>query len=141
MARKVFAKGEDPILLQSAPKSSTKCSYHVWIRAEGAGANDRVRGIVIDVKIGSEVNVNADSAHFSSHGGCHAISVFGVCGGANCHRRRKFSEALLLCQTRNAATFLINADEQSGIPTFQRGFLEFFRECSNLSQRFDIAGE
>ena len=95
VTRKMFAKGENTVLLQSTrqkppPKSATLSR----IGAKGAGADDRVGGIVIDIQIGSEVNVNADSAHFSSHGRCHTISVLRVCRGANCHGRGKFGEAL-----------------------------------------------
>src|SRR6476661_4450833 len=139
MTGEVFAKGKDTVLLQSAPKSGSEGSYLVWIRAKGACTNDRVRGIVIDIKIWSEVNVNAHGAHFGSHGGCHAISVFGVRSGADGHGRGKFGETFILCQAGNAATLLIDGDEQSRISTFDSGLLELVRERSNLSRRLDIA--
>src|SRR6266498_69448 len=135
----MFPERENTVLLQPMRECDAKDSYLIRIGAKRASADNWVSRIVIDIKIGREVRVNANGSHFSSHSGCHTMNILCVCGGTNCHRRRKFCEAFVFRKARNASTLLIDGGEQSRISTFDRGLLELIRERSNLSRRLDIA--
>src|SRR2546425_6503678 len=81
----VLQRRQHAVLAQAADVGLDELRDGAWILPEGAGVDDRVERVVVEVGVGSEIDVDADRAAFSGRGGADGVSVPGVACRAHRH--------------------------------------------------------
>src|SRR2546422_11616522 len=93
MAGEVLERGEHTVLVQAPHVLRDQAGHRAWVLAEGAGIDNRVRGVVVDVGIRGEIDVDADGPALHGCGRADRVGVTGIAGGADRHDVREGGRA------------------------------------------------
>ncbi len=62
VAREVFQRGEHPVVLQPTHVAAHEARDGLGVLPEGTGVDDRIERVVVDVRVGGEIHMDADGA-------------------------------------------------------------------------------
>jgi len=85
VAGEVFERRQHGVLVQTPHVLCHQAGDGARILPERADINDRVRGVVVDVRIRREIDVDADGPAFHGRGRADRIGVVRIAGGAHRH--------------------------------------------------------
>ena len=85
VAGEMFERGEHTVLVQSPHVLGHETRDGPRILAERAHVDNRVRRIVVDVRVGREIQLDADRPPFDGRGGTDLVSVPRVARSADGH--------------------------------------------------------
>src|SRR5947207_3387437 len=93
MAGEVLERGEHTVLVQAPHVRRDQAGHRARVLAEGAGIDNRVRGVVVDVGIRGEIDVDADGPALHGCGRADRVGITGLAGGADRHDVREGGRA------------------------------------------------
>jgi hypothetical protein len=106
---KMFGGRERAMVLHAAHEFRDKVGYAMRIFAERADVDDRVVGIVVEVRIGRENPIDAGGARLERGDPAGLIRKFGIARRTDRHRRR---ERRAFVDSHARAGFKVSTDEQ-----------------------------
>ncbi len=86
---KCFLGRDRAVLLKPAHECRAEPGHRGGILPEGAGGDDRVLRVVVDVQNGREGEVDPHGARLGGGDAAHFVGVAAFAGRAHCHQRRK----------------------------------------------------
>ena len=89
MAGEVLQRGEHAVVAQPLHIGLDEPRHRARVLAERAGIDDRVQGVVVEVGVGSEIDVDADGAALDRRGGRDGFRVPRVAARAHGHDLRE----------------------------------------------------